>query len=157
MNKKKHKQTLYEKYPPSEACSCDVCVNYCQRPGWWTVKEAEKVIEAGFSDRLMLEISPEKDFGVLSPAFKGNECNYASKLFSGQGCTFLQKGLCELFGTGLQPLECKYCHHTRIGLGINCHNDIEKEWKTNDAKRLIVRWGNIVGFWQKQGLILKEK
>jgi hypothetical protein len=157
MKQKKHKLTLSEKYPSSEPCSCEVCTSYCQRPGWWTVEEAEKVIEAGFADRMMLEISPEQNFAVLSPAFKGNECNYASHIYSKQACTFLQNGLCELYDRSLQPLECKYCHHNRKGLGIKCHLDIEKEWKTNDAKRLVVKWGNIVGFWQRQGLILKEK
>lgn len=71
------------------------------RPGWWTVEEAEKAIERGLSKRMMLEISPELNFGVLSPAFKGNESNYAMQLFSQNGCTFYSHGLCELFGTGL--------------------------------------------------------
>lgn len=149
--------TLAKKYPPSEPCSCDICVNYCKRPGWWTVNEALLAIEAGFANRMMLEISPEGNIGVLSPAFKGNECYYALNEFSHFGCTFLQNGLCELFGTGLQPLECRFCHHTRFGLGIKCHNDIEKDWNTLEGKKLIVKWGNLIGFWKEQGLILIEK
>ena len=39
---------LLEKYPPSEPCSCDICVNYCLRPGWWTVDEAKNAIRAGY-------------------------------------------------------------------------------------------------------------
>ena len=151
------KLDLHEKYPPSEPCSCDVCVNYCQRPGWWTVEEAGRAIRDGFGNRMMLEISPDKRFGVLSPAFKGNEGEYSYQEFSKNGCTFLKGGLCELFGTGFQPLECRFCHHDRKGLGVKCHSDIEKEWKTDDAKRLIIRWGNQTGFWQRQGLIVKEK
>lgn len=108
---KKH-NSLIEKYPPSESCTCNTCVAYCLRPGWWTLEEAEKVIEAGFAYRMMLEISTEQDFGVLSPAFKGNECNYALQIFSNQGCTFLKNSLCELYCTGLIPLECRFCHHT---------------------------------------------
>jgi hypothetical protein len=154
---KTDKPGLYEKYPPSEPCSCDVCVNYCRRPGWWTVGEAENAIKAGFAGRMMLEMSPDKRFGVLSPAFKGNEGEYSYQVFSKNGCTFLKSGLCELFGTGLQPLECRYCHHDRKGLGIKCHLDIEKEWQSDDAKRLIIRWGNQTGFWQRQGLIVREK
>jgi hypothetical protein len=154
---KKHNLTLYDKYPPSDPCSCDICVSYCKRPGWWTVEEAQKAIETGFANRMMLEISPEQNFGVLSPAFKGNEGDYALQVFSNRGCTFLNGGLCELFGTGLQPLECRYCHHARKNLGIKCHLDIENDWKTESAKRLIVKWGNIIGFWQRQGLRLLEK
>lgn len=106
---------------------------------------------------MMLEISPERNFSVLSPAFKGNEGNYALQVYSLNGCTFYQKGFCELFGKGLQPLECRFCHHDRKGLGIKCHLDIEKEWNTKQAKRLIVRWGNLTGFWKRQGLIMVEK
>ena len=152
-----HKLPLRDKYAPSEPCSYEICVNYCKRPGWWTVEEAARAICAGFADRMMLEISPDKKFGVLSPASKGNEGNYALQIFSNSNCTFLHDGLCELYGTGLQPLECRYCHHERKGLGTKCHLDIEKSWKTNDAKRLIVRWGNTIGFWQRQGLIMHEK
>jgi hypothetical protein len=148
---------LQKKYPPSEPCSCDVCKSYCRRPGWWTVKEAEKAIKAGLAGRMMLEISPEKNFGVLSPAFRGNEGNYALNTFADNGCTFFKDGLCELFGTDFQPLECRFCHHDRTGLGKKCHNEIEKEWNTNFAKRVIVRWGNLTGFWEKQGVKLVEK
>ena len=148
---------LIEKYPPSAPCSCDTCRNYCVRPGWWTVEEAEMAIKAGYADRMMLEISPEKDFGVLSPAFKGNEVNYALQIYSKNGCTFLNDGLCELFGTGHQPLECRFCHHDRKGKGPECHAAIEKEWNTPHAKRIIVRWGNLTGFWERQGLRVEEK
>jgi hypothetical protein len=85
------KASLYEKFPPSEPCSCASCVSFCKRPGWWTVDEAEKAIEAGLAGRMMLEISPEHNFGVLSPAFKGNEANYAMQLYAEQGCTFLER------------------------------------------------------------------
>lgn len=148
---------LKEKYQPSEPCSCLICKNYCQRPGWWTVDEAEKAIESGLANRMMLEISPELGFGVLSPAFKGNESDYALQLFSQNGCTFYNQELCELFGTGFQPLECRYCHHDRKGKGLQCHLDIEKDWKTKYGQKLIIKWGNIIGFWERQGLELIEK
>ena len=148
---------LKEKYQASEPCSCDICKNFCLRPGWWTVNEAEKAIESGLGNRMMLEISPERDFGVLSPAFKGNESNYALHIFSKKGCTFYSKGLCELFNSGLQPLECRFCHHNRQGQGLRCHLDIERNWKTKQGKKLIVRWGNRIGFWQQQGFVLIEK
>ncbi len=150
-------KVLKERYPASETCSCITCVRFCQRPGWWTVFEASQAIDLGFANRMMLEVSPDHRFGVLSPAFKGNECNYSLQIFSGKGCTFLSDGLCELFNTGIQPLECRYCHHNRPGLGKHCHVDIESDWNTEDGKRLIVRWGNLTGFWGRQGLSVKEK
>lgn len=149
--------TLHEKYQPSPSCSCEICVSFCKRPGWWTPQEAEKAIDAGFAGKMMLEISPELNFGVLSPAFKGNENHYSLQEFAENGCTFLKNDLCELHGTGLQPLECRYCDHTSKGKGLLCHKDIEQEWKSPDAKRLIVKWGNLTGFWEKQGVIMVER
>ncbi|HNX44953.1 MAG TPA: hypothetical protein PLJ84_12085, partial [Bacteroidales bacterium] len=148
---------IENEFPPSWPCSCDTCVSYCRRPGWWTVREAEMAVAAGYAGRMMLEIAPELNFAVLSPAFRGNEGNYALELYAAEGCTFLVNNLCELFGTGLQPLECRYCHHEREGMGENCHQAIEAEWNTDDAKRLIVRWGNLTGFWLKQGMEVHEK
>lgn len=149
--------SFYRKFPPSPSCSCKICSGYCKRPGWWIVDEATRAIDAGLADRMMLEISPDRSFGVLSPAFKGNEGSYAYNIFSDQGCTFFQDGKCELYNTGYQPLECRFCHHERQGLGKKCHLEIEKDWNTPQGKRVIVRWGNVTGFWQRQGLILKEK
>lgn len=149
--------SLYDKYPPSAPCSCETCISYCERPGWWTVEEARLAINAGYANRMMLEISSNNYFGVLSPAFKGNEVYFALQIYSKQGCTFLQNNRCEIFGSGFQPLECQFCHHNRKGLGKKCHLDIEKDWRTADAKRLVVRWGNITGFWHRQGLMLIEK
>jgi hypothetical protein len=148
---------LTEQYKPSEPCSCKVCRSYCIRPGWWTPEEAQKTILEGFASRMMLEISPDKTFCVLSPAFKGNEGGFALQIYARNGCTFLKNGLCELHGTGLQPLECRFCHHLRTGRGIDCHHDIEKKWDTNNAKRIIIKWGNITGFWKRQGIIMMEK
>lgn len=148
---------IENEFPPSRPCSCDTCVSYCRRPGWWTVREAEMAVAAGYAGRMMLEIAPELNFAVLSPAFRGNEGNYALELYAAEGCTFLVNNLCELFGTGLQPLECRYCHHEREGMGEYCHQAIEAEWNTDDAKRLIVRWGNLTGFWLKQGMEVHEK
>jgi hypothetical protein len=153
----KSDKLLQEKYPPSLPCSCPTCVSFCRRPGWWTVEEAARAINSGLAERMMVEVSPDRKFCVLSPAFKGNEANYALQIFSGQGCTFLKEGLCELYGSAVQPLECRYCHHDRHGLGTKCHLDIETDWNTEYGKRLIVKWGNITGFWKRQGLVAVEK
>lgn len=98
---------------------------------------------------MMLEISPDFKFAVLSPAFKGNESKQALKLFSGNGCTFLKAELCELFGTGFQPLECRFCHHERKGRGKNCHLDIEKDWNTEYGKLLVAEWQKEIIFREK--------
>jgi hypothetical protein len=149
--------SLEKRFPPSQPCSCRICLSYCQRPGWWTVEQAGRALKAGYADRMMLEISPERTFGVLSPAFKGNEGNLAMQFFADQGCTFLQDNLCELFGTGLQPLECRFCHHSRVGLGPKCHAALEKHWHSPDGQKLVLRWNEITRVFERQGLIVSRE
>jgi hypothetical protein len=101
---------------------------------------------------MMLEMSPELTFGVLSPAFKGCEGAFAAQLFAKRGCTFLKDERCELFGTGFQPLECRFCHHDRPGMGPRCHADLEKDWNTPAGRGLVVRWSKLTGFWERMGI-----
>ncbi|HSL20140.1 MAG TPA: hypothetical protein VK886_01300 [Vicinamibacterales bacterium] len=141
----KRKLSLIERFPPSPPCSCDVCVAYCRRPGWWTVKEAERAIEAGYARRMMLELSPDRSLGVLSPAFRGNEGTFAYSEFSSRGCTFLKDGGCELHDTRFQPLECRFCHHDRRGEGPRCHRALEKDWNSPAGRSLVSKWARMVG------------
>ena len=138
--KAQNKKTLSEQFPPSEPCACDICLGYCARPGWWTVEEAARALEAGYGNRMMLEVAPELTFGVLSPAFKGCEKSIATDQFAKNKCTFLKNDRCELYGTGHQPLECRFCHHERRGLGPKCHAALEKDWKTLAGQALVERW-----------------
>jgi len=85
-------------------------------------------------------------YGVLSPAFKGCEVQFAYQEFASAGCTFLRDEKCELHGTDHQPLECRFCHHDRAGMGPRCHADIEKDWNTPAGRALIVKWNEVVGF-----------
>jgi len=136
----KPKYNMQEKYPPSKPCSCPICRGYCIRPGWWTVDEASQAILDGYAGRMMLEVAPELSFGVLSPAFRGCERKYALQIYAKNGCTFYENGLCTLFSTGHMPLECRYCHHTRVGLGQKCHADLEADWNTPQGQSLVAWW-----------------
>lgn len=146
------KKSLVEKYPPSEPCGCPVCLAYCARPGWWTVAEAGQALNAGQAGRMMLEIAPEHSFGVLSPAFKGNEGGIALNIHARGGCNYLKENRCELHGTGYQPLECRFCHHDRPGQGPLCHADIERDWKTDAGRALVKRWCRLTGLWDQLAL-----
>jgi len=146
-------KTLVQKYPPSAACSCAVCLSYCARPGWWTVEEAARALAAGCGPRMMLEIPPEQTFGVLSPAFAGCEGGLATNLAARNSCTFLKNQRCELHGSGSQPLECRYCHHDRPGLGPQCHADLERDWHTPQGLALVQLWGERTGFWERMRLL----
>lgn len=144
MRKKKKKQTLSKRYPPSEPCNCKICTGFCRRPGWWTVAQASKAIDAGYGQRMMLEIDPNLDSGVLSPALKGNEGRIANILYAYNRCCFLRDNLCELHGTGLKPLECRFAHHKHMELGMQCHKDIGKEWDSPLGKALVKKWFSIM-------------
>jgi hypothetical protein len=143
------KKDLRAKYPESPPCSCDVCVSYCRRPGWWTVEEAFRALEAGYGDRMMLEMSPDRAFGVLAPAYRGSEMSFGVRPASEPQCTFLVNGRCELHGIGYQPLECRVCHHSLPGLGPRCHSEIEREWNTAAGRALVVQWSNRTDFWKR--------
>jgi hypothetical protein len=136
--------SFYQKFPPSEPCACEVCQYFCNRPGWWLVVEARDAIGCGYAHRMMLEISPEFSFGVLSPAFKGNEGIVALQINSRNGCTFLENSRCALFNESFEPAECRFCHHERIGQGKICHREIERDWNTSKGKRLVRQWCEIV-------------
>ncbi len=142
---KKREKSLAEIYPPSEPCACEVCLSYCRRPGWWTVQQASSAMDAGYGRRMMLEISPDRRLGVLSPAFRGCEGTFALNQYADRGCSFLRDDRCELHGTAYQPLECRCCHHDRPGLGPQCHADLEKNWNTPDGRRLVARWCRLTG------------
>jgi hypothetical protein len=60
--------------------------------------------------------------------------------------------LCELYDTGLEPLECRFCHHTREGLGLKCHTDLEKDWNTREGQALVMVWADNIGLWNKYGI-----
>ncbi len=140
MSANRKRKSLSQKYPPSQPCSCGVCSAYCERPGWWTVGEAARAMEAGFGGRMMLEMAPEMTFGVLAPAFRGCEASIALQQFAGRGCTFLSDGKCELHGSGYQPLECRFCHHDRKGKGKQCHADLERDWRSDAGRSLVSKW-----------------
>ena len=142
-----HPLSLAERFPPSAPCACAVCVAYCRRPGWWTVAEAGRALAAGFGPRMMLELAPERTFGVLAPAFRGCEGGFALDEFSRLGCGFLRAARCELFGSGLEPLECRFCHHERPGQGPLCHAALEQDWRKPAGQDLVEAWAKENGLW----------
>jgi hypothetical protein len=120
------------------------------------VEEAARAIDAGYGGRMMLELSPDLAFGVLSPAFRGCEKNFALQEYAKNGCGFYRNGLCELFGTGLEPLECRFCHHTRPGLGQRCHDDLALAWKGKKGQDLVNKWILMTGLYRRYGMLLYD-
>lgn len=81
-------------------------------PCFPTPEEAEKLVAAGYKDRLALTQwgdQPGKEYFLIAP--KINE--------STTGCTFLTNdGLCILHDKGLKPLEGRLTHHSREYIGL---------------------------------------
>jgi hypothetical protein len=98
---------------------------------------------------MMLELAPDRSFGVLSPAFKGNEGLFALDIFSDRGCTFYANERCELFNSGVQPLECRFCHHSRKGRGLKCHLDIESQWRSREGQAVVERWTKLTKLFER--------
>ena len=138
---------LRDTFPPSEPCTCKTCLAFCARPGWWAVDEALKALGGGLGGRMMLEVAPDRTFGVLSPAFRGSEGLIATKKYALNGCTFLENSQCGLHGSRFQPLECRFCYHTRQGQGILCHGELEKDWSRPLGRQLVRRWSKMTGLW----------
>jgi len=137
------RRALSDRFPPSPSCTCDVCVAYCARPGWWSVEQAEAALDA-LGARMMLELSPDRHFGVLAPAFRGCEGSLATSVGALSGCTFLVDRRCELFGGVHVPLECRFCHHERRHLGSVCHAALVHDWSRPAGQALVGRWHNLM-------------
>jgi len=144
---------LYDTFPPSEGCGCPTCRSYCNRPGWPLVEEARLAIEGGYGSRLMLEFAPGFAYGILAPAFKGNEGTFALQACSTNGCTFLVDGQCTVFQQPFRPIECRFCHHGRPGQGLKCHLEVARDWNTSKGKRLVKRWLALQGLQLPYGIV----
>ncbi len=154
MRKMSPHTNLHSLYPPSPPCSCKVCTYFCTRPGWWLVDEARMAMDAGYAGRMMLELSQNHSVGVLSPAFKGNEGYFSLQVYSSNGCTFFTHGLCEIFGQTFQPIECRFCHHDRLGYGMKCHQEIARDWNSGKGRRLVRRWLQLQNLQPPQQFVL---
>jgi uncharacterized repeat protein (TIGR03833 family) len=77
------------------ACACDECQAMCQRrPCWPTPTDVQRLITAGYADRLMLDWwfdrEQNKTIYILTPAIAGRESSGAPAHPSGP-CTFLDE------------------------------------------------------------------
>lgn len=124
-------------------CSCYTCKSMCEyKPCWPTPEEAQALIAAGYSDKLMLDWweDPKGDIEILSPAIVGQESHYASSIFPVGRCTFLSKaGKCKLHSLELKPIE------GRLSDCSNEHQDdlhylVAKTWDNKAGRALVVRW-----------------
>lgn len=113
------------------------------RPCWPTPDDVQRLIEADYADRLMVDWWFDRDKGktiyLLTPAIVGRESGEAPAHPEG-ACTFLNAdGLCQIHDGGLKPTEGQIAlcgNRTPEGL----HERIARAWDDVVAQALIDRW-----------------
>lgn len=110
-------------------CSCERCKNQCRTPCLGTPEDIDRLIKAGYGDRLALTLwraglligCTNKIIKLVAPIQEDNGW-----------CTFrTSDGLCELHDKGLKPTEGKLTHHSnllRVRPDRNLTWLIVKEW-----------------------------
>lgn len=122
------------------SCSCEKCQFMCHTPCCGTPEEIERIIEAGYGDRLCLD-DWEGEAPDIHPALKGYESERAPwDVCSPSGCTFWKNGLCELHDKGLKPLGGRAAYHTKEQDYETVAEYIGKSWDTDKGRDLIDKW-----------------
>ena len=125
-------------------CACEKCKNMCrERPCWPSPQEAQKLIDSGYSNRLMYDYwvgdgRTGSDIGIISPAIVGYEGKAAPSWSMGR-CTFLTKDdLCELHDKGLKPIEGRVADHTGQLSGL--HGEVAFLWNNGYGEGIVKKW-----------------
>lgn len=140
-------------FAPCE-CSCKKCKSMCHSPCCGSVEDFEKLIDAGYAERLMFDDLPSVTDGgnMLKPALKSHEGKQAPwETGSEAGCTFWKYGKCELHKLGLKPVQGRLAHHSTSGFdalrNIYQYAAISKaDWDSERGKALIERWKKLVNY-----------
>lgn len=115
---------------------CAVCVKSCQiSPCYGPPEEIQRIIDAGFGDRLSARLTPSNCVGIM-PASKGSEGGQ----YSDGECTFLDaNGKCELHSLGLKPM---------IGRILDCqdYSELSHDFQTEVGFQIIAEWETESGF-----------
>ena len=90
------------------ACSCEKCKSQCRTPCLGTPEDIERLIDAGYKDRLA---PTEWLVGMLFGVIDRPVLMVQAKVENGW-CTFYHDGKCELHEQGLKPTEGKLSHHS---------------------------------------------
>ena len=146
-------------------CSCDRCVAACKtRPGWATPDEAQRFIDDGLADKLMLDwLEPDELVGnderiyVIAPAGENCAGEYAPEgsffsMFGGLDfgkCMFLTAdNKCGVHDH--KPTQCRLtmaCDDVNYNTNGNpaSNYDIARLWNTEAAHELVTKWRDLVG------------
>lgn len=146
-------------------CQCPKCVRACQHlPGKFNPDEADRAIDAGYADRMMLDwLEPSYQVGnderipILAPAALGHEGRIAPTLdemypdgflsFPTEAvdlpCALFKNGKCTIHDSDFKPQQCRT---TFVCTGAGDNNyDIARLWDTDRGRQVVQKWREITG------------
>lgn len=113
-------------------CKCKLCQSQCHTPCLGTPEDIEKIIDAGYKDKLSVTIW---GIGMLLGAINF-PIPMIQAIQTDTGCIFQENGLCILHDKGLKPTEGKLSHHsTKIDnfkFSKSISWNVAKEWISED-------------------------
>jgi len=91
-------------------CKCVKCKSQCSTPCLGTPEDIQKLVDAGFKDRLKATTWAA---GIIMELID-EPINMVQATYDEEkkACTFFNNGLCELHDLGLKPTEGKLSYHT---------------------------------------------
>ena len=132
---------------PSE-CDCEICSIMCHAPCCGTLEDIDRLIEAGFADRLMYDDYPGIVDEIIKPALKNYEGQRAPwETNTLNGCTFWKDGKCELHDLGLKPIQGKLAHHDNSEDEIYAIEEmLVDSWTGKGVEAIIQKWKSKVNY-----------
>lgn len=133
-------------------CKCKACKRQCQSICLGTPEDIERIIDAGYKERLVgTEWCVAMIMGVYPLPISMIQAKQTE-----QGCTFFKDGLCELHSKGLKPTEGKLSHHTttleNFKFSKSLAWNVAKEWLDVENLPIIERIVEKMGIKAKVGL-----
>ena len=120
-------------------CSCSICKQQCNTPCLGTPDDIEKIIDAGYSDRLALtQWAVGMLLGVTTSIVP-----MIQPVVGKRYCAFFENGLCILHDKGLKPTEGRLSHlsvkkdYFNAFMGIAWY--VAKEWLMFENAEVISR------------------
>ena len=120
----------------------------CHSPCCGTTEDINKLMDAGYADRLMLDDLAGGPH-MIKPALKGFEGNRSPwAVQSNEGCTFWKDGKCELHDLGLKPIQGKLAFHGNTNKQCEYIQDlIENSWDDHEsAYQVIEKWKQLTKY-----------
>ena len=120
-------------------CMCSQCKNQCRTPCLGTPEDIERIIDAGYADRLALTQWAAGIFiGVINVPVP-----MIQPVARKEYCAFLENGLCILHDKGLKPTEGRLSHHTikkdNFNPAMSIAWNVTKEWLMPENREVISR------------------